>query len=391
MKILMVAPQPFFTPRGTPLSVYYRAKILSELGHEIDLLTYPLGHDVDIKNVNIIRSPGLPFLYDIKIGPSFTKLLLDIPLFLKAVKLMIKNRYDVIHAHEEAVFFCLLFRYLFKKNYIYDMHSSLPQQLGNFNFTKLKMVVKLFEYLEKLSIEGASAVITICDDLDELVKKYGYEEKNELIQNTLFSPLIFIDDLCNINLKNIINSDGKKIILYAGTFEPYQGLDMYIESIKTIVRERQDLVFIFIGGNTEQVSKMRKKAEELNISEYLVFTGMLEVNLVKRFIREADVLVSPRLKGTNTPLKIYEYMASGVPVVATNLKTHTQELTDESAFLTRPEQEDFALGILQCLGSKEEAERRARNAYMIYSRKYGEEVYKQKLGRIIELVSNVSP
>jgi len=393
MNILMIAPQPFFAPRGTPLSVYYRTKMLSELGHDVDLLTYPIGQDVEIENVNVIRSPGLPFVYDIKIGPSITKLILDIPLFLNAILLLLKKRYDVIHAHEEAVFFCLLVKCLLNKRYIYDMHSSLPQQLENFNFTKLKPIVKIFEYLERLSVARASSIITICDDLKEQVKALGYSEKNELIQNTLFFPIEFVDDFYSekLELNDIINSNGKKIVLYTGTFEPYQGLDMYLESIKILLKTRQNLLFIFLGGNSEQVLEMRTKAEEFQISENIIFTGLLEVNPVKKFIKEADVLVSPRLKGTNTPLKIYEYMESGVPIVATNLRTHTQELDDKCAFLQNPDPEDFAKGIIECLENSGEAKWRARNAYLRYNENYGETIYKHKLERTIERVNCLTP
>jgi glycosyltransferase involved in cell wall biosynthesis len=391
MKTLVIAPQPFFSPRGTPLSVYYRTKMLSDLGHEVDLLTYPIGQDVKIENVNIIRSPGVPFVYDVKIGPSFAKLVLDIPLFIHAILLIIKNRYDFIHAHEEAVFFCLLVKFLFNKPYLYDMHSSLPQQLENFNFTKLKAIVKIFEYLERISISKASSIITICNELEEQVGRYGYSEKNELIQNTLFFPVAFSDDACTVELKNIINTKDKAIVLYAGTFEPYQGLDMYLESIKIILKQTKDLMFVFLGGKSEQVLEMRKRAEELHISENTIFTGLLEVNLVKEFIKEAHALVSPRSKGTNTPLKIYEYMASGIPIIATNLKTHTQELDEDCAFLTNPDPEGFANGVLECFKNREEGKRRARNAYRRYTMKYGETIYKKKLESVLERVNGFVP
>ena len=57
MKALVIAPQPFFTPRGTPFSVYYRTLVTAELGVKVDLLTYGEGQDVDIPGVRIIRIP----------------------------------------------------------------------------------------------------------------------------------------------------------------------------------------------------------------------------------------------------------------------------------------------------------------------------------------------
>jgi len=388
MNILMIAPQPFFSSRGTPLSVYYRTKSLSELGHTIDLLTYPFGEDVVINNMKCSRSWRVPFIHDIKIGPSLAKFLLDIPLFFKAVYLVFKKKYDVIYAHEEAVFFCLLFNIITGKKYIYDMHSSLPQQLENFSFTKSVMIKKIFEFLERHSIARASAVITICKELEDHVASLGYKVKNELIQNTLFYPIDFLyeNTIDSVDLSNIINTKGRKIVLYAGTFEPYQGIDMYLKSIKIIISNRDDILFVFFGGTPDQLLKMRTRAEELGIAKHTLFTGRINVNIVKNFVTKADVLVSPRLKGTNTPLKIYEYMASGVPIVATNLKTHTQELNEDIAFLRNPEPEDFAMGILECIENEDEAKRRARNAYLLYESKYSESLYKQKLIRILQYV-----
>ena len=60
MKLLMIAPEPFFTPRGTPFSVYYRALVAAEQGASIDLLTYGEGDDVVIPGVRIVRIPRLP-------------------------------------------------------------------------------------------------------------------------------------------------------------------------------------------------------------------------------------------------------------------------------------------------------------------------------------------
>ena len=74
MKILMIAPEPFFQPRGTPFSEYHRLRALTKLGHAIDLLTYPIGEDVEIEHVKIYRSLQMPFVSNVKIGPSWAKI-----------------------------------------------------------------------------------------------------------------------------------------------------------------------------------------------------------------------------------------------------------------------------------------------------------------------------
>jgi len=73
-RILVVAPQPFFTPRGTPFSVYYRTLVSSELGFEVDLLTYGQGEDIALPGVRLIRAPAFAWL-----GPVKTARLLPKP------------------------------------------------------------------------------------------------------------------------------------------------------------------------------------------------------------------------------------------------------------------------------------------------------------------------
>ena len=74
----MLAPEPFFEPRGTPFSEYHRIKTLVELGYRIDLVTYPIGQDVDLPNLRIYRCAKPPFVTRVAIGPSFVKILLDL-------------------------------------------------------------------------------------------------------------------------------------------------------------------------------------------------------------------------------------------------------------------------------------------------------------------------
>jgi hypothetical protein len=190
MKVLAIAPQPFFTPRGTPFSVYYRTLITAELGATVDLLTYGEGQDVDISGVRIIRIPRFPFLGGIKIGPSWLKLFLDIFIAIWTVSLLICNRYDAVHAHEEAIFICSVLKPIFKFKLIYDMHSSLPEQLLNFKFTKSKLLIHIFKKLEDFCLHISDVTITICPSLYDYASRIvGDRNKVLLIENSIFDEV----------------------------------------------------------------------------------------------------------------------------------------------------------------------------------------------------------
>jgi glycosyltransferase involved in cell wall biosynthesis len=388
MQILMISPEPFFQPRGTPLSVLHRLFAITSLGHKVDLLTYSIGEDVEIPGVTILRIPRIPFVQNIKIGPSYVKVLLDLMLFIRAFFLLCRKRYDLIHSHEEASFFTVILAFLFRTKNLYDMHSSLPQQLSNFNFSNSKPLIKLFETLERIAINRCDALITICPELEEYVKKINPLKKQIMIENVADGNPLEENKEKNINLRDKYSLSGKKVIVYTGTFEAYQGLELLVESARIVLSINRDVVFMLIGGKQDQIKGLKDMASEKGVSDFFVFTGAVPFNQVSDYIKAADFLVSPRIRGNNTPLKIYSYLKSGKPIIATNLSTHTQVLSSDLAVLVEPTPKAFAEGILAVLNDSKLCDTLAENAKKIAEEKYSYEIYLKRTKEILEAVSS---
>lgn len=85
MKILEIITAPFFEPRGTCFSALQRTGVIDEIGHKIDIVTYSIGQEV--KNTNIYQGMKISFIKQIKMGPPFKKLILEILSFLKTIDL----------------------------------------------------------------------------------------------------------------------------------------------------------------------------------------------------------------------------------------------------------------------------------------------------------------
>jgi glycosyltransferase involved in cell wall biosynthesis len=384
MKILMIAPEPFFEPRGTPFSEYFRIKALSELGHEVDLVTYPIGKDVEIPKLRIFRSMKVPFISKVKIGPSLTKLPLDFFLFFSALKLLFKNRYDAIHTHEEACFFGGILSRLWRIPHVYDMHSSLAQQFANFNVTKSPFIHRFLRFFEKRALLSSDAIIAICPYLSNHVRESGVTRQVFIIENTAEADTFFQTPPAKSDLDEKL--EGRRVVLYAGTFEHYQGLDLLLESIPFVLKKDPEVIFLLIGGDPTSLELIRKRAEVLGVDKNLLLKEKVPVDQVARYVELSSVLVSPRKSGTNTPLKIYSYLRSGRPIVATDLVTHTQVLNSEIAVLTQPEPQDFADGILKALhdpGMQNMVDRARKVAEDKYS-------YREYLAKTSNLYSYVS-
>lgn len=387
MKALVLAPQPFFSPRGTPLSVYYRTLVMAELGVEVDLLTYGEGRDVDVPGVRILRVPRFRALGDVPVGPSLLKAWLDLFVLGRAAALLAREDYDFVHAHEEAAFMCLLLGPAFGVPFVYDMHSSLPQQLVNFDFTRSRLLRRAFEALEDRALRRAEAVVTISPALGEYAESRIPEggPSHHLIENSLVDPVRLAgregaDDAAAA----VPLPDDRPVVAYIGTFESYQGLDLLLPALEVVRREREDAFFLLVGGSPGQVEERRRQARELGIDDACLFTGTVPRATARALAEKVTLLTSPRSKGTNTPLKIYEAMALGTPLVATRVASHTQVLDDEICFLADPEPEAFGRAVLDALGSPGERRAVARAARERYDREHGREAYRDKVARLLE-------
>ncbi len=379
MKVLMIAPQPFFQPRGTPISVLHRLNTLSKLGHKIDLVTYHLGQTIPFENVTYQRIPNIPIIKKIKVGPSKTKIIVDLFVMSKVLSLLMKNQYDVIHSHEEAGFFGAWLAKKFGIMHLYDMHSSLPQQLTNFKFTKLKFLINRFESMERRAIENSDALITICPELYNYVNQSFPYKKQVLIENVADNSSIFAEAKSeDLNIREKYQLESKTIILYAGTFEPYQGLDLLIESSRAVISKNKNVTFVLVGGNPAQVEHYQQIVNKQHLGGYFIFTGQVVPDMVPKFLDIADILVTPRIEGNNTPLKIYSYLRSGKPIVATKHITHTQVLSDDVAVLTECNAEALANGLMKVLEDDQLSRLLSKKARELAEEKYSYEVYVQK-------------
>ena len=396
MKVLVVAPQPFFTPRGTPLSVYYRTLVLTEQGADVDLLTYGQGADVELPSTRIIRIPGMRWMGQIPVGPSWKKLFLDFFMIIWSVGLLVRNRYKVVHAHEEAVFWCRYLKPLFGFKLIYDMHSSLPQQLTNFAFTKSRLTIELFRRLEESCLIKADAVVTICPDLRDYALSSGVDpSKHLLIENSIFddvkirqtAPKAVVPKSSVGNLTAVIPTLRHPLIVYAGTFESYQGIDILIRSFVQTLQSVPEAMLLLVGGTAAQVLEMRDLVRSLDAGRSIVFTGTVDKKTAMQYTMMADALVSPRRHGTNTPLKIYEQLASGKPLVATRIWSHTQVLNDEVCILVEPDAESMSAGLVKALSSPELTAQLTANARRLYMENYSRPIYVRKIQQLLQLVS----
>ncbi len=382
MRILMIAPEPFFRPRGTPFSVYHRLKAMSELGHQIDLVTYPFGQDVVLPNVRIIRSPRPPGIRDVPIGPSVQKIVLDVGLVWTVFRLLRRHRYELIHTHEEAA---LIGAYWSRRRgipHLYDMHSLLSQQMRNFRVPLARWAETVWRRLERWAMQRSDAIIAICPELANAVRRIVPDRPCTVIENVGIAEFVLrVQDVEVQALRRRINPSGDFLIGYVGTFEPYQGIDLLMETI-AVVQSRSDgmrLRWILAGVTPQERPGWDDRIRRLPHPDRVHLFDRMPPERAAVLQKAVHLLVSPRISGTNTPLKIYSYLASGTPILATRHPTHLQVLNDRIAILVEP----FVEGVIYAMTHPDDLRMRAERAFRYFAQHYSYAAFLDKTRRVL--------
>jgi glycosyltransferase involved in cell wall biosynthesis len=345
--MLIVAPQPFFTDRGTPIATRHFLEALGELGHEADVLTYPMGQPLDLPRVRLIRIPNPLRVRTVPIGFSWRKCWLDLFLFRTLDQLLRENDYTCVCAIEEAAFIAAIVAPRRGVPIVYDMQSSLAEQMGQLSPLRNRISQSLLERLERWLVGRVDFVVTSAGLAERVrgmsedihVREWRYPAVNGDASPPRVEELrerLGIDDV-------------DPVVLYSGSFKQYQGLMNLLDAMPGLLARVPHAVLLLVGAeegpDDQEVRRLARRlpARSLRILERQPHETM------PAYLKLADVVVSPRLYGGNLPLKVMEYMAAGRAIVATSIPAHRTVLDDGRALLVEPNADALAVGIASLL------------------------------------------
>ncbi|HEU4649405.1 MAG TPA: glycosyltransferase family 4 protein [Gemmatimonadales bacterium] len=346
-RVLLVAPQPFYEDRGTPIAVDNVLRALSQLNYQVDVVTYPVGRAVDIPGVRIIRAANPFGIRRVPIGFSIRKLLLDTTLIYATWAQLRRERYVCIHAVEEAAFWAAWLRERCRVPVIYDMQSSLPEQLVNRMAFRDARVQRFLRACERWLLRHVDAVVSSAG----LLQRVAVEAPGTIAREWHFptAPALPAPGAADGLRRELGIPTDARIVMYTGTFEPYQGLSLLLQAIPRVVQAVPGTVFVLVGGEGDGAVAVRTEAEQRGINGALRILGRQPRQHIPAYLALADVLVSPRSYGDNLPLKVFDYMAAGRPIVATDVPAHRAVLNERLARLAAPSGDALASAIVELL------------------------------------------
>ena len=281
------------------------------------------------KNFRVKKLPAL----DMYTPGSSGKITVGLKSFISAVILFfyaLSKKADVIYSRDELIIFFLSF---FKKNLVFEAHRfSIKRKIFYNRFKKAEI-----------------KIIAISEAIKKDLVNMGFESKNILVAHDGVDINLFDIDIIKEEARAKTNlPKNQEIVMYTGHLFEWKGAGTLLEvaRMSKIKGQRSDFLFVFVGGTEYDVKQFRKKAEDLDNVLILGYKPHKEIPV---FLKAADVLVLPnsaseKISSYTSPLKLFEYMSSGRPIVASELLSIKEILNSENSVLVGSDDPESLVG-----------------------------------------------
>jgi len=378
-RVLLISPQPFFEWRGSPLRVRFNAQALAELGYDVDLLVMPVGADKAIPGVALPRAPNALRATSLALGPALPNAILDVARIFKAAALARRRHPHVIHGIEDAGPIAAVLARRHGAKMIFEKHSDPASYKKGF---VRNLVMAAYRRVERFSIRRADAVIGTGPALVEQAQAIApgkpvhhvFDIPSSLVEP---DPARAAEARARLGLPA-----GAVLALYVGSFAVYQGIDLLFRSIPLATRRNPHLHFAIIGGSPAEVAARRAELAAAGCADRVLFLGHVDPDELPHVLAAADVLLSPRIAGRNTPLKLLDYLKIGRAIVACDNPANRLILDDANARLVAPEPDAFAAGIAALAADAALRERLGAAGRRLHLATYNYREYRRRLADV---------
>lgn len=338
-KVRVLSLEPVFPPdaaNGRSIHVYELVRNLAGQGHQVHIFSTWAGGDLSAPGITCspISARNIPFLY-----LQYIVTILYLSLF---------KRYDVVYTRNTlfGVLGAFFFKTLRRTKLVcevngiaddeFDLEWSRNLTAGSQETPKSsirdRMNRQFAKFSERYIVDKADAVVAVTEGIKTyLVDRYGLPEMQVSViangANTdIFSPRDRHEARCLLGLPV-----EDRYVCFVGNFAPWQGVEYLIQAVPEIV-SRYPCVRILLVGDGAMRQAWAALADSVGALSHIRFTGAVPYEDVVLYIGASDICVAPFISRRNeriglSPLKIYEYLACGRPVVASRINGITELLT----------------------------------------------------------------
>ncbi len=358
-RILMIAPTPFFADRGCHVRILGEVRALQAAGHRVTVCTYHHGRDVE--GVHTVRIPRLPGYRKLSAGPSNAKYAADPLLLLQCLREARRQPPDVIHGHlHEGALIGRIVRAATGSPLVFDYQGSLTDELAAHGYLDENgSAGRAFAALERWIDAGADAVVAssgrAADALLKSLEPARIRTVLDGVDTREFRPLGRAERAA-VRARYGVPEDAV-LALYVGVLADYQGIDLLLEHLRPVLIDRPALRVLLAGYPEETY---RQRAAELGLSGQVLLPGRVAFEDTRALTGAADIGLTPKLSASEGNLKVYNYLACGLPVVAFDNRVNREILGDLGVFAANGDGAAFAGALGQLADDPARRERLGR-------------------------------
>jgi len=318
--IAMVGACPFPANYGSAASIREMSDTLSDMGHNVHIVTYPFGQgDIRVRTANVHRTGPFRPEANPKVGPSRQKFSLDFQLLRLLCRVIRTENIDIIHAHNyEGALIGIMAKWLTRRPLLYNAVNLLSDELAGYNFIRPAWVAHFIAHgLDWFTPIFPNHITAVSPELRDWLLKRGLPEKKVDLVPAGIEPDLF-DHAQPEKFRQEYQLNGRPIVMYTGVLDAYQRIDYLLRAFAVALREKPDALLLVVSPLVSEACENQHKqlATKLGISSSIVWISPHPLHDLPSYLALADVCVMPRPECPGHPIKLLNYMLAGKPVVS---------------------------------------------------------------------------
>jgi glycosyltransferase involved in cell wall biosynthesis len=363
LHILVIAPTPFFADRGCHVRIYEQCRAAQRAGHSVTVCTYHIGRDPD--DLAIRRSLRVPWYRRLSAGPSVHKFYIDVLLLCTVLRQCLRRRPDVIHAHlHEGIVLGKVAALLFRVPLVADVQGSLAGELVQHGFVaEGRRLHRLFSWAERLITRMPARVMaSSAGTLRSLPGNVAASPRARVLPDGADPTQFFFDPDGRRAVRERLGfADQTRVIGYLGVLTEYQGVTVLLRAAKRVLEYQRPRPHFLIMGYPD-VDRYRSQAQEMGIGDHVTFTGRIPYHSARAYLSACDVAVSPKLSETEANGKLLNYLAIGLPILASDTPINREILGDAGVLTAAGDDAALAEAMMHILSDRSAAEHLAERS-----------------------------
>jgi glycosyltransferase involved in cell wall biosynthesis len=215
---------------------------------------------------------------------------------------------------------------------VHDLESAHPSGASRW---PAPLWSRALPWIDRAALRRSCKVVSLTESFRRWAVEHGIRTSSEIaVIPDAYDPDLYYPVDASGARRDLGLPEHVYIVGYSGLTFAYRRLDLLVEAFRCVAAEDPEARLLLVGGRPDEVDALRKQAMQLGIERQIVVTGQVPQAEAARYVAAADVLVIPdTVTGlTASPLKLFEYMASGRPVVCKDMPA-LREIADESSAL----------------------------------------------------------